>query len=185
MTPDLLLQSIEEILKAKVEGTGGKVLICSDRMHGYELLLDAPGKAYRVAVSLGSMKAAGKETSQVWGGPVQDVEITMTVIRPAGLTVQPGHAVYKPTASGGLSLLQRAEQPRRLLAGARWKDAATGLPRPDVDPDGVRFADARILHLESKDPGNGFLPCAELTFHLRITLPPPDQADCQDWTQTP
>jgi hypothetical protein len=183
VTPDLLLQSLEDLLTVPLKANGGAVNICGDRMHAYEVLLDAPANAYRAAVSLGGMKPAGQAAAHVWDGTVVSVEITIAVLRAAGLTLKPGKAVYQETAGGGVSLLQRGEQVRRLIVGARWCKDAAGTPRDDVDPAGCRFDGAKVLHLEKSDPDGGFLPVCELTFFLFIALPPVEDADLQTWTE--
>jgi len=172
MAPDIFLKSLEELLTPAVEAGGGKVQICGDRMHAYEVLLDAPATAYRVAVSLDGDKPPGRHAG-VESGPVVELSVIVAVMRPGGLTVKPAKGIYKETAGGGVSLLQRGGTVRRTLAGARWF-LEPGLSHPDVDPAGLRYEGASIKHPEPADETEaGFRPVVEFSYKIWIALDPP------------
>ncbi len=166
MTADEFLTSIEELLAPANTGARS-VTVCGDRMHAYEVLLDAPADAYRIALALDGDKPAAN--GRGFAGPAVELTLIVSVVRPMGLTKQPAKGVYKETAGGGVSLIQRADKVRRMLTAARWY-SEPGVKRADIDPEGLRYEGTRIIHLEQDGDDGGFRPVAEQTWKVWIVL---------------
>ncbi len=179
MKLDDFLKSVGDVLSRERTGARAEVCLCADRMHAYQVLVDAPANAYRIAVSLDKSGPPGQNAGVPNGGTAEKLTLLVAVLRPMGMTVRSQAGVYDTTAGGGISLLARADKVRRLLAGARWY-LEPGILHPDVDRAGLRWQGHRVIHLEKEDGQDAFLGVVEQTWEVWVTLDEPAADERQE-----